>query len=1175
MKKKVTKNIVYTISAVMLTVLVMLGIPYSGVFADSQWLIVDNAVNFRTEESSYTPDNNGKCRIDVSFDLKSLPGEAEMYQAYYVFLCEESNDYFGDPGNSYSYTSQCGCYGSDLKLSGNKLTFELTPDFSDGSAAKKYHLWLTEADYYNGGFLAGSFRDPDLTCTFSVNNNNYYIENAIKNFKTEQSVINTDDQGIFSVTVSFDVENLPEKNSDLNKIYRLALAKGSTNDNLDFTQYPGIDINASELKMYGNTFTIKSGVFVEDSLEKLYVDLGYTDEEDSAEFVIALFNTEYGSITGDPLAKSGFKVVKTVVTNWTVKDMITDIKLEKDVYSAGSAQNIKVTFENKMSVSADGNYPSEFYFFVISDAGDIIASQTFNPEKLKQGKNQFELTCRFTQKGLYYLILCEYNYQAVMYGDDENKINILSGPYEIIVKSATDSEGNSVETKDYVSPQFLFYSKDQGGSLKINYSVGDISSDYRLYVINGCTVSYSSDTKNKILDNADLLSKLGDFPLEIGKTNSVTIKTKFKSFGLYTVVLYNMTTKQLAAEESFYVVPEKYLIQRDMSKISDTGLVPFACDAKVLNMDLGKDETLTFNVEFPINYSEYAEEFELMYGKGSKYNSFYDPSEYTNAYDYDSYDMGKDQEAPDEIEDAFFKDDYNVYMTVKYVPEYSKEARVLYKEKITGMYKTHKITINSKDILKKIFETDNGDVGYAGVVTVEFSNDISALEYESIYNEAVVRFTESFSFGVSKSEKIKSAKADSKKTERAYGEKASFTVTDTLGGKIFADIYKGKKKIATVEGKCALNSDGTATGKIYWDLKNSKGSYCAKGSYKAKIYTLNEYTVYSKDGKKTDKKVKSSKKTVSFKLVKPSRKLSVSASASGITGENYVYVENPFVAINVETNIGSKLSIKVKNSSGSTIQSGVFESGKGSDYYISDLSGGNIKSGKYTVEVKAETLDKESKTATCSFEVKNMPKPAINSVSVSTSSDTGSGSLSFAVTQSSRVKVVVKSGSTVKQTVIDQNYSAGTIKSSFSIGGYTPGNYSIEITAENSGGKATLTKSFEVKKKPVVVNKPSISTLNIRYLSGGKKGDQYQCSFNYTGKNAKVVIDVMYNDIEEIVYTYEGTTKSDSGTFTFTWDGFKSNGFKAWQGNYTMRVYLVNSAGATEFMRRDFVISAG
>ena len=67
----------------------------------------------------------------------------------------------------------------------------------------------------------------------------------------------------------------------------------------------------------------------------------------------------------------------------------------------------------------------------------------------------------------------------------------------------------------------------------------------------------------------------------------------------------------------------------------------------------------------------------------------------------------------------------------------------------------------------------------------------------------------------------------------------------------------------------------------------------------------------------------------------------------------------------------------------------------------------------------------------------------------------------------------------------------------------------------------------------------------------------------------------MYDDFEEIVYTYEGTTKSDSGTFTFTWDGFKSNGFKAWTGNYTMRVYLVNSAGKTNYVRKSFVIGEG
>jgi hypothetical protein len=182
--------------------------------------------------------------------------------------------------------------------------------------------------------------------------------------------------------------------------------------------------------------------------------------------------------------------------------------------------------------------------------------------------------------------------------------------------------------------------------------------------------------------------------------------------------------------------------------------------------------------------------------------------------------------------------------------------------------------------------------------------------------------------------------------------------------------------------------------------------------------------------------------------------------------------------------------------------------------------------------------------------------------------------LSFKISQYADVSVTVKSGSTVRQTVIDHAYSAGNIKASFSYGGYEPGSYSVVIKTKNSGGSKSITKKFTIKAKPVVVAKPTASGLSVRFLAG-KDGDKVQGSFYYTGKDTKVVVDIMYNDTEEIVYTYQGKTTKDSGIFTYTWDGFKSNGFRCWTGNYTYRVYLVNSAGMTPYLRQNFTLGKG
>ena len=961
----------------------------------------------------------------------------------------------------------------------------------------------------------------------------------VTNFKVSPKTVTAGQYGTAQVEVSFDLKSVPEDGNRFSK-YGIFMTDGAAGDVWGYANWPNVYFYGYELKLTGNTYT-----------------LNFSCDAETAGFTVAMsdYYTGYsynGTPYESPVIKDTFSFSNTysqeTTDDWEITEMVSDMKLNNDTFSLGSEQNIVVTFNNKrrLSDNASAVY-QDINFSVVDEMDNVITSKTVYSYNLNIGANSVELPCRFEERGQYYVRV-----------DQAGFIEYKTFP--IVVKKATAADGTLIDVKNSVAPQYPVYSKSQGSSLKIYYSIGDISADYHLYVREGTSSGYSSD-KKYMLDNADFMSKLGELPLKLGETCELNIKTKFPHFGLYTVVLYNNSTQKKVAEEIFYVVPEEYLIQRDMSKMSDTGRVPFAFKADKANLDLAKDSKISMEVEFPLDYSEYLEEFKIRYF----YNSDDDDLEY--------YDSSRDDFSSD---NAFFSDDYDVCITVKYVPEYSKESRVLFTKKISGMYESHKVEITAAELMKAIYETSGDDVGYAGVVTVEFSNETGEGGYQTIANEAIVRFTESFSFGVSKSEALKSAKAKETKVERAYGETADFIVTDTLGGKIYATIYKGKTKVATVQGRCMLNEDGTATGIVSWDLKNKKGKYAAKGNFKAKIYTLNEYTVYDESGKASTKKIKSSVKTVKFSLAKPGRSLTLSASAAGTDGSSSVYIEEPVIGIRSDFNIGSKVTVKIKNSAGSVLKTGSYIRGKGEYTYWFDLSdlGSKLSAGNYKAEITAKTLDGASKSTTASFTVKKMPKPSVESASVAVDNNCGSGSVSFKVTQASDVSVTVKSGSTVKQTVIDQHYSAGTVKASFSVGGYAVGTYSVVITAKNSGGSATVTKTFEVKQKPVVVQKPTIGSINIRY-GNGADGDTYKCSFNYTGKNTKVVIDVMYDDFEEIVYTYEGTTKSDSGTFTFTWDGFKSNGFKAWTGNYTMRVYLVNSAGKTNYVRKSFVIGEG
>ncbi len=999
------------------------------------------------------------------------------------------------------------------------------------------------------------------------------------------------------VDFSFDLTSLPSGYCDADNCYTAYLfaeipptIKAELSTSL--SEFPATSINTDYFRYYGNSGYIW---FDKDACFNRYSSLVRTvgdKEELDMIFCIARMVSHGGFNWEDvPVYTVPFKIsrdrVKTAeeiaeeqeksptTENWILKEMISDVRLAQDTFTLGSAQSVVVKFKNKKTHVPDPTYGTEYLLYarVLDEDGNIIAEESVSPETdLKVGENQITVKVHFSERGRYYVKLVQ---QKRYRWDDSIEDETSSIP--ITVKRATDDNGNVISTGDSVKTAYSVYTKAQAKNFKVTYTVSDISCDYHLYIIYGPSTYYNYDKKS-FLPNADFMSMLDELPLKLGKENELTVNTEFKTNGYYTVVLYNTTLNQKAAECGFYVVPEKYMIQRDMSKMSD-GIVPFTCEGKLMNMDLDKDKSVTFKVAFPINMQKYMYELETTYGSASLYeydDYFGEDEDYARSY-CALFNRGSDDDFS--VSDAFFKDDYTALVSIYYTPVGSKKSRLIHTDAIKGMYAPHTIKFTAEELMSYIYETKAGDTSISGVITVEFSNDPLSDSWqdnhfhEDVYNESIVTFTDSFSFGITRAPQIKSAKASSKNVERAYGEYASFIVDNVAGGKIYAVIYKGKKKIATVTTDSVINEDGTGSGIVYWNLQNKNGKYAATGSYKAKIYTAVDTVVVGADGKQSKKTVKSKTKSVSFKLVKPTESLSLSASVIGSSGEKYVYIEEAIAGVNTNLTVGSDISVTIQNSSGSTVKTLSYTCGKGSATYWFNLGSG-LKAGSYKATVKAKTIDGATKTATASFEVKKMPKAEIKNVSVSADSNTGLGSVSFNTTQFSKVTVTVKSGSTTKQTVIDQSYSAGKIATSFSIGGYAVGTYNVVITATNSGGTATITKSFEVKKKPVVVKKPTISNLNFKY-GVGKDGDTYSGTFNYTGKGAKVVVDIMYNDTEEIVYTYEGKTTKDSGTFTYTWDGFKSNGFRAWTGNYTMRVYLVNSAGKTEYLRRNFTISEG
>lgn len=977
----------------------------------------------------------------------------------------------------------------------------------------------------------------------------------VTNVKLDKSTyIAGEDDGI---VVKFNVRSLPspgDPNYDANLVFEVNIDEGG--GILVATK----ELPISDLKLGINTVDIPVS-FTGD--EKMYLMVSQ-DHMDFPASGIVNFDVKTAD-TVDKEQKDKEEKDK-YVDQWLIQEQVSGVTLDSTEFKTGSGQNVDITYNvakipNSESLQLDDN----LYFAVVTsdyknktdddddDADDdddstgagktVVVEKSVPVKQLKIGLNTVSLDAHFPKKGTYYLIVKQTGLGE--YHADNNKFKL-----KLTVKALKDEEGKTINTSASARPEYTVYSSSKAAKMKVFYSIDDITCDYTLLIARCNSESGKSEVQKKNTI-AEYSSDQDELVLELGKEQSITLDKTTKDFdlGVYAVALYNNTTDTEVAKELFYVTKEQYLIQRDITKMNDDGKIPFYCDANLRNFSMDKDEKYSFDVCFPLNYQNYMKDIK-------------------NCYDY----YGKPDDDLKDDDNPYLKDDYNVYMTVKYTPAGSKDTRKLYEKKLTGLYKAHTVSLSSKEIMKKIYDTNKKDTSYAGVVTVQFTNKADSKNVQDVANDAIIMFDESFKFGVYKTANVKKATASPTSAELAYGERVSVKVDENLGGKIIADVYDGSKKIKSVKGTCGLNSDGTASGEAYWDLKNSSGNYVGAGEYTIKVHTVNEYTVFDDDGSTQDKKVESEAKSVKVKVVKPDRKLSISATASGISGGNVVYIEKPVIGAVIKTNLGVSVIASVKNSKGEELKncSAIIRKGQGS--VSLNLSSHKLKAGKYKLTVKAETLDGQKKTVTKSFTMKKLPKSKISNSSISLSN--GVGNVSFRISQYADVTVTVKSGKTVKQTVVDHAYTAGTVKASFSYGGFKPGTYSVVIKTHNSGGSKSATKTFVIKKKPVVVKKPTASGLSIRYLTG-KDGDRVQGSFYYTGKNSKVVVDIMYNNTEEIVYTYTGKTTKDSGYFTWIWDGFKSNGFRCWPGSYTYRVYVVNSAGKTGYLRQNFEINFG
>lgn len=837
-------------------------------------------------------------------------------------------------------------------------------------------------------------------------------------------------------------------------------------------------------------------------------------------------------------------------------EQISNLQLTKTSYQLGSEQTIEFSFDAKETYSSDSfnDWGDTSFDVVITDAEgkivhpkdsyingersyafeyeDYMEEAYFFASDFKAGTNKCSIRCHFEDRGKYTFTV----YANSVYGDALYKTTF----------TVSKAEGSTADYKDTIKILKPTITVGSTEKISIEYTVADSDYDYKIYMVepedgsgnDAWITSYEDDMRRfNILE--DFRSDAGEFDVTAGKVNKLTFSSrKYDKEGMYAIVLYNVTKGKKGAVENFICAAASKQLDSDIdtSKVDKNGNLPFMCKSNKTHLDLDSNDTITLDVQFPFKYEEFLADF-------------------TRQYEYGTY--GTDDNA-------------NIKMKVLYTPAGSSYTRTLMPEKtIKGVTSKHSVSFKAADILEAILDTKEGDQAYAGIVTVEFIYDDMSSMYATFFDEK-------FNFSVAKKSKLVSAGIKSKNVARAYGENAIFVAESTLGGTVCADIYKGSKKIATATGLSSLGSSSldNAVGLACYNLQNTNGGYIATGNYKAKVYTSITLKVIN-DGKTTTKKIDSNKKTIKFKVVKAKGSLTLKAAAEGTTGGNFAVYENPVISVKPTVSIGSKLNIVLKNSKGTTLKTYDTVQCAGTGNYWFDIAAldPSYGLGTYKVSVTATTLDGKKKSASTSFSIKKSPKVQLSSVVLTTKD--GVGSVAFNTSEQSAVTVVVKdSAGSVVNTVIDKSYSKGKISASFAYGSLAVGSYNVVFTAKNSGGTSTVTKTFKVEKKPVVVTKPTVSGLAIRWTTKNKE-DALTSSLYYTGKGATIVIEVLWNDAEEIVYTYKTTTTAEKGSVSFTWDGYKSNGFRATQGSYTIRAYAVNSAGKTEYLRQNFSIAAG
>lgn len=835
--------------------------------------------------------------------------------------------------------------------------------------------------------------------------------------------------------------------------------------------------------------------------------------------------------------------VNDFVETWNFTSEATNIQLDKDEFTTNGLADISMSFDliHLPAYPSAIDYVSDDFIelYLLDPEGETIPLNggtlngqsrdnkyndrvAFYPEEFQLGKNVLSVKTHFTVRGTYTFV-CH--------------ISNINDSHDLGTKFYVKRP--SVTAEDSLSTDKEIYKSGSSVPVTINYSVADDGYRYYMYIVrpdpfgnnkaSWCEFRYDEEY---LMQNHDWYSAANEMDISIGTVHSITENLNLSEPGTYAVVIYNLDLDQKTCVTTFLVSDTAADLNVDESSLVN-GVVPFSCTSNADHLSLDSNDSITLEFQMPYGY----------------YSVMSDINNYTNR---------------DIIDYA------NIELSVYYTPVGSDSSRKIMKLKtLQGCLEKHTITLKASDILDAIISTNVNDSTYAGIVSVHFDYDDLSSLYAYLCHE-------SFEFSVSKKSELVKVTAINKNVPREYGQYAGFKVESTAGGDIYADIYKGSKKVATVKGKSTLgeDADSNSIGTVYWNLKNSSGNYCAAGNYKAKVYTKTELvTVNGEDINKNT--IKSPVKTVNFKIAKSTASLSLSCEAVSAEGGDYITYENPLVGVKSNVSVGSIITIKIKNPSGNVIKTYSYEQGKGTDTAWFNLSSldTSFKIGTYSATVTAKTLTGATKSSTVKINVKKSPKVNISSTSLSTSD--GIGTISFVTSQPSQVVVKLKdSKGNVKTNVVDKYYSSGTVKLSFAYGSLAVGTYTVSISATNSGGTSTDSRSFKINAKPVVVTKPTVSNCRIKWTKKNYD-DALKIDVDYTGKGAKLYIEILWNDAEEIVYTYTTTTANTSGTISYTWDGYKANGFRAVEGSYTVRVYAVNSAGSTGYLRQNFSINAG